>query len=278
MSATTIGNTLKEAREKKSLTLDEVHAKIKIHPRVIQLLEEGKLEKLPSPLFAKSFLRSYADFLGVNPEEVMNAYSHEAEAVRKEPEQVLFIKSVDEKKEDNWAKQNIFKVSALVAALVLAGLLFSFAAKPISAWFHQIKIGNHGLAWNRPAAGKKSPVKEAVPAKEKPLKNPLEWVRSVEQGNFPKLSKKTPLEFRLRALDNVWIKVTSDGKVAYQGILGRNAVQTWQAKSMIELWTGNASNMFLSVNRYSLGSPGRGMIRKMVITHEGVYIPAAENH
>ena len=62
-----IGNTLKDARNKKTLSYDEVHAKIKIHPRVLQLLEEEKFDKLPSPLFAKSFLKSYAEFLEVNP-------------------------------------------------------------------------------------------------------------------------------------------------------------------------------------------------------------------
>ena len=73
------------------------------------------------------------------------------------------------------------------------------------------------------------------------------------------------------------MRVTGDGKVLYQGILGRNAVDTWTAKESLELWTGNAANMFLSVNRFSLGSPGRGMIRKMIITREGVRIPTPEN-
>ena len=47
MSAS-IGAVLKEARTKKSITLEDVHAKLKIHPRVLQLLEEDKFDKLPS--------------------------------------------------------------------------------------------------------------------------------------------------------------------------------------------------------------------------------------
>lgn len=282
MSAAVIGNVLKEARTKKSLSLDEVHAKIKIHPRVIQLLEEGKFEKLPSPLFAKSFLKSYAEFLGVNPDEVLDAYSKEGEDVKKEPDQVLFIKSVDEKKEQDWAQSNIVKMSVLVTTVLVGGLLLFYAVKHAPAWLEKIKTSS-GAKTLFPAKTAAEPVKPPVKtqaaqeAKKKEAVRSEEWARSVEQGNFPKVSKKTPLELRLRALDNVWVRVTGDGKTLYQGILGRNAVETWTAVETLEIWTGNASNMFLSVNRTSLGSPGRGMIRKMIITREGVRIPSTEN-
>ena len=86
---TSIGSVLKEARNKKSISLEEVHSRIKIHPRVIQLLEDDKFDKLPSPVFVKSFLKSYAEFLEVNPEEIVRAYDKEG---RKDPAQVLFIK------------------------------------------------------------------------------------------------------------------------------------------------------------------------------------------
>ena len=281
MSTAVIGNVLKEARTKKSLSLDEVHAKIKIHPRVLQLLEEGKFEKLPSPLFAKSFLRSYAEFLGVNPEEVMDAYGKEGESVRKEPEQVLFIKTVDERKEENWAQKNIVKTVVFIAVLVIGGLLISFVFKHASAWTRNIKLSNP-IAGLAPKTGKAQPnrvsVKTAVAETSiKEVKKNEEFVRSFELGNFPKISKKTALELRLRALDNVWVRVNADGKIMYQGILGRNAVDTWTAKNGFEIWTGNAANMFLSVNRSSLGSPGKGMVRKMIITREGVRIAASEN-
>lgn len=281
MSAAVIGNILKEARNKKSISLDEVHAKIKIHPRVIQLLEEGKFEKLPSPLFAKSFLKSYAEFLGVNPDEVLDAYGKESDEIKKEPDQVLFIKSVDEKKELDWAQSNAVKMTMLIAAVILGGLFLSYAVKHAPVWFEKIKAsGAKTLFPARAAEPARAPAKTQAAQetkKKEAAARSEEWVRSVEQGNFPKVSKKTPLELRLRALDNVWVRITGDGKTLYQGILGRNAVETWAAKDTLEIWTGNAANMFLSVNRTSLGSPGRGMIRKMIITREGVRIPSPEN-
>src|SRR3989338_7578241 len=89
-----IRNLIREARSKKSISLEEVHSRIKIHPRVLQLLEEDKFEKLPSPLFVKSFLKSYAEFLEVNPEDLVQAYDKEG---RKEPAQVLYLKTAAER-------------------------------------------------------------------------------------------------------------------------------------------------------------------------------------
>ncbi len=287
MSAAAIGNSLKEARTKKALTLDEVHAKTKIHPRVLQLLEEGKFDKLPSPVFAKSFLRSYADFLCVNPDELISAYEKESEP-KKDPEQILFIRSVEEKQEDSLPYKNIMMPAAIIAAAVAAVLVFSFVVPKIlgaagkgldaKAWLSPKPDTTVDTQKSAKAAAAAAAARKAEDARKKEAqKKSAEWVRSPEQGNFPKIAKKSPLELRLRALDNVWVRVTADGKVLYQGILGRNAVETWSAKDTLELWTGNAANMFLSVNRFSIGSPGHGMIRKMVITREGVRIPSAEN-
>ena len=89
-----IGSVLREARSKKSISLEEVHSRIKIHPHVIELLEGDEFEKLPSPVFVKSFLRSYAEFLEVNPEEIVRAYD---KGERKDPAQILFIKSAAER-------------------------------------------------------------------------------------------------------------------------------------------------------------------------------------
>ncbi|MCL5019523.1 MAG: helix-turn-helix domain-containing protein [Patescibacteria group bacterium] len=66
----TIGHILKNERNKKKISLDEVYIKTKISQRVIALLEEDKFNELPNPSYAKYFIRTYAKFLGLNPEEI----------------------------------------------------------------------------------------------------------------------------------------------------------------------------------------------------------------
>lgn len=261
---TSIGNTLKEARGRKSLTLEEVHAKLKIHPRVLQLLEDDRFEKLPSPLFVKSFLKTYADFLEVNGEELVQAYEREG---RRDPEQVLFIKPAELRIKEAEAKAAPWKPFAFVAGVV-AVCVAGYAAFEGAKEFR-----------SRPAAVKKTAsAKRAKAAKPAPApaqaQQSKEWLRSVEQGNFPKIGKNTPLELTVRAIDNVWMRVTCDGKVLFQSILRRGTQERWVADQSVEIWTGNSSNMALSLNGKSIGSPGKGVVKKMVITRAGVKIPS----
>ena len=269
-----IGNTLKDARNKKTLSFDEIHAKIKIHPRVLQLLEEEKFGELPSPLFVKSFLRSYAEFLEVSPEEVIQAYERTG---AKSPEQTLYIKPAETKNE-TFDVQKIFTVVPFIALgiFVVAGGFYYFSkpkpSAPVkrSGVVHPQRVTAETSA---PAPKKTSAAaKIAEPHKEAPAAKPDDRLRSPEAGNFPSIDKKTGLEFELKALDAVWIAVTVDGKVLYQGILKKGSVEKWSANDSIEIWTGNAANMLLSVNKTSIGSPGKGMIRRLQISRDGVRI------
>ncbi|HXV19076.1 MAG TPA: RodZ domain-containing protein [Candidatus Omnitrophota bacterium] len=264
----TIGNTLKDARLKKSITLEEVHARIKIHPRVLQLLEENKFDKLPSPLFAKSFLKSYAEFLEINPEQILENYEKQAKT---EPEQVLYIKPAALRDQKPLLNKNA--IALPLAALVVAGLvaLAIFLVNLAGHWIADQKKNPAKPKAQTTQTTKAKAAAEPAPAKEaeKP-RTSAEWLRSVEQGNFPKIAKKTPLDLSIRAIDSVWIRVTVDGKVLFQAILQKGQTEAWKAQDAFEIWTGNSSNMSLTLNRQSLGSPGKGVVKRMVINREGV--------
>ncbi len=279
-----IGNVLKEARTKKAITLDEVHSRIKIHPRVLQLLEEDKFEKLPSPLFVKSFLKSYAEFLEVDPEELLLEYEKELKA----PEQVLYIKTVDEKRRRAPIDKNIFVIPAAVVALVVLVIFVSYSFRAVGGWISKHKATTQTQKVKTSKAAAQKTVKQekvSVPTASKPvvrtIANPAaeetkasgEWIRSVDQGNFPKIGKKAPLQLSIKAVDAVWLRITCDGKVLFQSILKKGTSDTWTANDLIEIWTGNSSNMLLTLNNYSLGSPGKAVVKKMIINHEGVKIP-----
>lgn len=250
---TTIGGLLKEAREKKELSHEEVHAKIKIHPRVLQLLEEDKFEKLPSPLFAKSFLRSYADFLQIDSDEIVRNYEKQG---RREPEQVLYLRPAEARRkqvDSRWV------APALATALAVAVLCLLFVG---GRWVFG-KIAS--FKPTKPVAVRAQAVKAPVAAERDST-----WLRSPSQGNFPKVNRRTPLQLKIKAVDNVWMRVTCDGKIVFQSILKRGVTESWTAMSAYEIWTGNSSNMSLTLNGTPLGSPGKGVVKKMVIDRDGV--------
>lgn len=269
-----IGSVLKEARTKKAVSLEDVHSKIKIHPRVLQLLEEDKFDKLPSPMFAKNFLKSYADFLEVNTDSLIEIYEKQRKS---EPDQVLFIRPADPRASHkpmlSIPPQKIAGFIVLLAAVVL--FMSGIPQRAIGAWAIKMKPAKTAKA----KAVEKEKKEEKATAKQEPDedKGSSEWLNSVKLGNFPQIAKKTALDLEIRATDAVWVHITGDGVVLYQGILKKGASSSWNAKQTIEVWTGNAANMTLSLNKTPLGSPGKGVVKKMLISHEGIRMASPIN-
>lgn len=79
-----IGGSLREARLKRGLTPADVQKAIRIRDRYLQALEEERWELLPGDAYVKGFLRTYADYLGLDGnlyvEEYSSRFSHPEEA------------------------------------------------------------------------------------------------------------------------------------------------------------------------------------------------------
>jgi cytoskeletal protein RodZ len=72
MTEPTIGTLLRQKREKKKLTLDQVFQAIKIRVNYLQAIENDQLDLLPSRAQARGFIRLYANYLGLNAYELLD--------------------------------------------------------------------------------------------------------------------------------------------------------------------------------------------------------------
>ena len=72
-----LGTWLKETRETQALSPEEVEAQTRIRRTFLQALEEGNYDVLPGEVFVRGFLRNYALYLGLSPEEVHHQYDQE---------------------------------------------------------------------------------------------------------------------------------------------------------------------------------------------------------
>jgi cytoskeletal protein RodZ len=66
MSTQELGKALAEARKARGLTLLDVERDTRISSKYLQALEEGHLDMLPAPVYARAFMRTYAQYLGLN--------------------------------------------------------------------------------------------------------------------------------------------------------------------------------------------------------------------
>ncbi|HYY03853.1 MAG TPA: RodZ domain-containing protein [Gaiellaceae bacterium] len=69
-----IGSSLHEARVRRGLELSQVERDTKIRGKYLAALEEDRFDALPGPAYARGFLRTYADYLGLEGQRFVDEY------------------------------------------------------------------------------------------------------------------------------------------------------------------------------------------------------------
>lgn len=77
-----LGEMLQLARENKGIDLYRAERDTKIRLRYLAALEDSDFDELPAAVYTKGFLRNYAIYLGLDPEEVLLRWREEMQAVR----------------------------------------------------------------------------------------------------------------------------------------------------------------------------------------------------
>ncbi len=80
-----IGDSLREARTRRGLSAADVQKGIRIRERYLTALEEEHWEMLPGEAYAKGFLRTYAEFLGLDGELYIDEYNARLRGRDEEP-------------------------------------------------------------------------------------------------------------------------------------------------------------------------------------------------
>ena len=65
-SATGIGTELRAARERMGLTVNDLAARLRLEPRIVNVLEADEFSRLPAPAFVRGYLRALAKELGLD--------------------------------------------------------------------------------------------------------------------------------------------------------------------------------------------------------------------
>jgi cytoskeletal protein RodZ len=76
---TDIGSTLREARMRERIDISEVETRTKIRAKYLRAIENEEWDLLPGPVYAKSFLRTYGDFLGLDSRMLIDEFKRRYE-------------------------------------------------------------------------------------------------------------------------------------------------------------------------------------------------------
>ena len=115
-----VGKALAEAREAQGLTLADVAQQLKFMPRQIESLEAERFELLPGPTIARGMVRTYARFLKIDPEPLLQAMTGRVDAPDATPQLAArFNQPVPFS--DNGRRSTVLYLALSAAVLALAG-------------------------------------------------------------------------------------------------------------------------------------------------------------
>jgi len=89
------GETLRKERERQKLTIQDIEQGTSIRSAYIEALENGDYDKLPGEVYAKGFVKNYANFLNLDAEKLAKDFS--AEISQTVSDEVSEISDVEEK-------------------------------------------------------------------------------------------------------------------------------------------------------------------------------------
>ena len=113
-----IGNSLREARLRQGLEIPRIEAETKIRGKYLRALEEEQFEVLPGDTYVKGFLRTYADYLGLDGQLYLDEYNSRFAAAE---ELSSFAQSETPRRRHRRMESNLVVVAlaAIVAVTVL---------------------------------------------------------------------------------------------------------------------------------------------------------------
>jgi len=232
-----LGTRLRQVRQERSLSLDQVSAKTMIQPRLLNAIEEGRLEQLPEPVYTRGFIRRFAEALDLDGEE----FAHAFPAARRS------------RKTSNWnqvASPQLRPVHlwALYGVVIVAGLSglrhltnrpgLTSNSTPIASVQSQppITSANSGGVTSPRPAQTGAPTTSA----SKPL-----------SGQKPKSTAaitKKPVKVGVTVKQESWLEIVVDGKTAFEGILPAGTQRTWTADQKLVVRAGNAGGVMIVNN------------------------------
>jgi cytoskeletal protein RodZ len=257
-TAISVGAKLKEARDKKSLAIEQVQKATMIHSTVLRALEEGRGSELLTDTYIRSFLKKYAQFLGLDPVEILKEYFPAY------PESGTANIPVREKSiSPEIAKRPRFLYNTgITVAAIICILLFIFAAGKVISYLKRPKADQQ----KRAAVSKvKPPQKIKISTKKK---------SASKQRSEPKelVPRSTPLSLVIRVKEPVLVQLKKDGVLIFERVLTKGLVETIIADDSIELGIGKAEALDLALNGRPIVLPANKVKFGLSITRKGVKV------
>jgi cytoskeleton protein RodZ len=268
---TKFAEELKNARESKKITLQQIANKTKIDQKFLQAIEDANFNILPD-IYIRAFIREYAQNINLDPEETIHNFTMakaeisenvlgeqkrdipeiiKNEPVKKEFDSITVVKN--KTNEGDKGEKNSFKINYLIggAILIVAAILFYFA------FFYESPP--EIIADQQEEISKKADPRFEIGQQNKISSIPVEVSKILDDS----------LRVTVKTSEIVWIKVLSDGKNIYQKVVSKDSKLDFKAKEKFSISVGNAGVVKILFNDKEVPNVGNyGEVRNIILTKD----------
>ena len=293
VSLADIGQRLSEARENQHISLEQAERETRIRMKYLMAMEAGDFEALPNPVVARGFLRSYARYLGLDPEPLVDALQQAL------PESAPFTRlprregpHVLDMDLGRPASSGVTPILSALLVILLVGVagywlwLQGYITAPflsprltqevstpvpppsptpspsvITALPSDTPAPTSQPAVVPPATNTPTSTPQAAPATpvptptSPPSPTPTERRKVVLATPTPTSTPANLLVVKAVLVDRTWLRALVDGQLVDEGLYDAGQEFTWEGQ-VVEIRTGNAGGMQLTVNDKDLGILG----------------------
>ena len=285
------GELLRQHRLARGIELSQIADETRIMQRYLAALEAGNYKQVPGAVFARSFVRQYADFIGFDygkiQAEVAAAFPVEEQApaaVSSPAAQGIEIKPLTEwleKKSSLWRHLPRPLLTLAVVMLACSGIYMSW---------QRIVLRNQSVETEAAEAAPptKLPAEQPDTLPAAPLSAPASGeamgsLANTSAGGMPGASPTSTtfelqagtsgVSVRVVASEETWVSITANGKRLYRGVLQPNEARVLTGGESATMVIGNAGGVDVQKDGRSIGPIGPpGQVRVVQLSPEGMQI------
>lgn len=242
-----VGEQLKRTRAELALSLADVQEALHIRQRHIQALETDDYAALPPSVYARALIRHYAEFLGLDPSQLLARYGQARPSERETVRPAL----------PPLERPPLVSLKAIVTVLVVASCvgLFGYLQAQYNSFARSVELETGGVtppALATPSSRSVSPLLTPFPT-EMPAPPPTP---------APSATAVSGVVLETRTLERSWVQVWVDGTSVLAETLPGGTARTFTGRQGIRLRVGNAAGVEVAVNgipQGPLGSRGQAV-------------------
>ena len=250
----TVGERLREARERQKVSLHAIAAKTNISVRFLDAIEKNQFEKLPGGIFTRGFIRSYAAQVGLDPDATVAQFLSDEPGEREADEE----RAIGE-------RQGIGLGVIVGAGVILIGVTLALVYVLAPDWLRSRTRANTDsaapVADSAPATDTgtqpSTPPSQPSPELSRPAPATSAVTPPTADPTATPPSPKSPLHLVVGASRRCWVQVKADGQMRVARMIAPGERVEVDAAERLDLVVGDAGAFSYEIN----GRPGKSLGR-----------------